>query len=163
MLSHFQVLKGKHVISFLITASIQTSGAALSISLPVSPPNCPISPFTVVAPPYPNALWPSMAIVPTRALSPMQAASLAAFARQQIISPVAKRWKGMNIYVFSDVKSAQVFKTYQDKRLWRPLQEADYTRLTPIWPKALAIYTYSQGRAKVLYPSKSPKGWWKKH
>jgi hypothetical protein len=120
----------------------------------------PTSPFTMVAPPYPDVEWATMAIVPTKSnISPVDAAKLAGFARQQVVDG---RWKGYTIYVFADLQSAQVFKNYQDRRRGQFLMPTDYLalRATNIWPKAMAVYDYSKGRAAIRYPSSNPNSWW---
>ena len=165
MLGYFQAPRGRQVIFFLFTAPALIGAAATSGLCPISPPAgpSPVSPSIVIAPPHPNVSWPAMAIVPTESnIAHAEAARMAASVRKKIMGSNAKRWKGLNIYVFNDVKSAQRFKAYQDKRQGRPLQAPDFVRLTPIWPKALAFYTYSQGRERVSYPRLDPKGWWKK-
>jgi hypothetical protein len=155
MSSHFQVPKSQQIIfalGVLAVTPILSGAAAPSSSPPAPPPAMVTSPFTIVAPPYPSVSWPTMAIVPTRPVSPAQAAQIASFARKQISPSNAKRWKGLNIHVFSNMKAAQTFKAYQDKLWGRPLKNADYARLAPLWPKALAFYKYSQGQEKVIIP-----------
>ena len=155
-------------ISFLTAVLILVGAVAPSCSpereppppwVPVPEPYIP-SPFALIEPPNPTRPWAVLAIVPTPLGRPQQAASLARFTRKNIRK--SPKWKGMTIYVFSDAKSAQVFRNHQKERRGEPLQQADYAALTHIWPKALACYIYSQGKEKVLYPSKNPKAWWRR-
>ena len=142
-----------------VTQSQPQSQVEVVQSMTIPQPE-PTSPFTLVAPPYPDVEWATMAIVPSKPnLSAADAAKLAGFARQQVVDG---RWKGLTIYVFADQQSAQVFRDYQSRRRGQFLMPADYLalRATNIWPKAMAVYDYSKGRAAVRYPSSNPNAWW---
>lgn len=115
--------------------------------------------FTVSVPPKRGVSWATMAIVPTQAnTTPQAAASLAAAARQQMVS--SGKWSGMYIYVFRTQESAARLRSYQSQRGGKPLAEDDYQALRNIWPSALARYEYSKGWEAIRYPSASPTGWW---
>jgi hypothetical protein len=135
-----------------------TGGAPPAATNPVPAPEA-TSPFTMVAAPYPNVAWATMAIVPTKTnLSTTAAAALAAFARQQVVG--ASRWQGFYIYVFADQQSADIFKQNQDKRRGQPLTSQDFTDMKALWPKTLAVYEYSKGQEAVRYPRSNPNSWW---
>ena len=123
------------------------------------------APFTIVVPPNPKISVATMAIVPTEdTTSGPQAAALAAYTRRQY-SASMRSWSTLYIYVFSDAKSAQYFADYQKRRRGAPLEQSDYSQLTNLWSSCLARYEYSATSGgkrieRVLYPSKSPGGWW---
>ena len=117
-------------------------------------------PYTMVAPPNVKAPIGVMAIVPGRAkVTPQAAASLAKFARHQFST--VKSWKAMQVFVFRNTTSAQIFNAYQMKRKHGPLRVADYVALKKLWPKVLAFHEHRNGRDRFLYPSRNSAGWWR--
>jgi hypothetical protein len=120
------------------------------------------APFDIVVPPNPKISVATMAIVPTEANSSgPQAAALAAYTRRQY-SNSSKSWSKFYVYVFSDAQSGQFFADYQIKRKGAPLEDSDFSFLANLWSSCLARYEYTPGKGveRVVYPSKSPSGWW---
>ena len=119
------------------------------------------APFKIVLPPNPRSAVATMAIVPTTSTTDgATAASYAAYVRRQYTG----RARTLYIYVFSDTQSAQAFAKVMRERRGEPLNESDYSSLSSLWGSTLARYEYSRSgngaRERVLYPSKSPSGWW---
>lgn len=119
-------------------------------------------PYEMVSAPNVNTAWGVAAIVPNKpGTSPSAAASLAKFARTNQFNNV-KSWQGMQIFVFQDRESAQLFNEYQVQRSAARMEPGDYAQLGNIWPKCLAVYEFRNGGGeKVMRPSTNPNNWWK--
>jgi hypothetical protein len=117
-------------------------------------------PYKIVVPPNPKFDFMTMGIVPapTFPLTKTNSAiNLAAYAGQKIDK---RRGQGIGIFVFKDVKSANVFKTFQLRRQGRPLRKVDFVSLQSLWPKTLAYYESDKGKKRFYFPSKAPYSWW---
>lgn len=118
-------------------------------------------PYTTVVPPNGRFATGTVGILPTNtAITPIQAGSLARFARTQYLR--RGKWKAMQIVVFTDANTARLFADFQARKRGAPLTQADYRQLADanIWRNTSA-YLQSAGKSeRIDYPSKSPYSWW---
>ena len=143
------------VVLLLVRSKIspRTNKPALTIA-PIPIPN------VVVSPPNVSATDVVMGIFPTRPrVTPQAAASLAAFMHREYRS--AGNWKSVQIFVFRDLTTANLFNAYQGPRRQFPLRAVDYVALKNLWPKTLVVYEYRNGREQLFYPPHNPTGWWR--
>ncbi len=118
-------------------------------------------PHSVMVAPDPRQASGTMAILPNQTnLSTRDAASLAAFAKDQYFK--MKKWQGFQVYVFGNAQAAQKFKDYQNQRRGFPLAGGDYQALANarVWDGALVCYETSGSKARVRYPASDPSSWW---
>ena len=147
------------------------SGGVVAPPAPVDPgfgggptggaPVAPVqAPYQMVSSPNVDTTWGVVAIVPNKPTGVNAAASLAKFAHGQFKN--VKSWQGMQIFVFQDTESGQLFNQFQTMRGQARLGPGDYAQLNNLWPKCLAVYEYRNGGGeRVLRPSTNPTGWYR--
>ena len=117
--------------------------------------------FQPAVPPDPRQTTGTMGIiVNTPGISPIQAASLAKFAKQTYES--GGRWTAMQVVVFSDAATAKTFLKYQAQRKGARLTPYEYQDLANqgLWNNVIAYYETQGKKESRYYPSANPKGWW---
>lgn len=139
-----------------------TTGQVFQGELPKPPPVVPNQPLMRVAvPPNPRIDVATMGIVPTEQnINEYKAASLAVLAHRHMVN--AKRWRRIQIFVFSDQQSATMFRDYQKKRRGAPLETQDYKLLTELWQRTPAAYEFHGQYERWISPSKYPSDWWER-
>ena len=87
-------------------------------------------PYQVVVAPNPKLEFMTMGIVPT--LSKPKGASAISLAYYVSQSIHKRRGQRLGIFVFNDLKTAKLFKSFQSGRQGRPLKEVDFVSLKAV-------------------------------
>jgi hypothetical protein len=122
------------------------------------PPPVPLQ-FRTVTSPNPRYATGTVGIL-IAADKSNQAAGFARYAKDQLARN--GKWRNFQVCVFTDQGTANQFKSYQAPRKGEPLQPADFAKLASsgVWNNTPVFYE-SKGKVdRVLYPSKSPNGFW---
>jgi len=139
-----------------------TPGTPTDVTLPNAPPVTPGRPLMIVeVPPNPKMEIATMGIVPTEQnVSSDRAASLAVQAHQSVVN--SKRFKMVQIFVFSDQQAATMFREYQKPRRGAPLELGDYEKLAQLWRRTPAVYEFKGTSERWISPARWPNDWWKR-
>lgn len=127
---------------------------------PVPPPDVPIR-FTLITQPNARYFNCTMGILVSPTLSPLQAASAAKAAKNQLTRNNG-RWNRFQIVVFADKPTAKLFKAYQRPRRGLPLGDADYRQLAVqgVWANCPVFLEAGGKKENFHYPSRNANSWW---